>query len=59
MTTISETITKAKEVMMNNKMSFVTIWKVGKSFSFNFENKNVGFEVVEYGVKRKVIAIIK
>ena len=59
MNTILETIAKAKEVMTNNNLQFATIWKVGKSYSFNFENKNIGFQVIEYGVKRKVIAVIK
>ena len=59
MNNLTETITRAKEVMTANNMTFVTIWKTGKSFGFNFESKPLGFKSVEYGVKRQVIAIIK
>ena len=59
MNNLTETIEKAKEVMTANNMAFVTIWKTGKSFGFNFESKPVGFKTIEYGVKRQVVAVIK
>lgn len=58
MTNLNETIARAKEVMMANNMEFVTIWKTGKSYGFNFENKNVGYSEKEFGVKRIVVAVI-
>lgn len=58
MNNLTETIERAKEVMIANNMAFVTIWKTGKSFGFNFESKAVGFKTVEYGVKRQVVAVI-
>ena len=59
MENITETITKATEVMNANNMEFVTIWKTGKSFGFNFESKPVGFSYREFGVKRHVIQVIE
>lgn len=58
-TTKQQVIETAKEVMKANNMEFVTIWKVGKSFSFNFEKKEIGYSVTECGVKRSVIEVIK
>ncbi len=58
METLQEAISSAIRVKEANKMDFATIWKVGKSFSFNFENKNVGYSITEYGVKRTVLAIV-
>lgn len=58
MNNLNETITRAKEIMIANKMEFVTIWKTGKSYGFNFENKKVGYSVKENGIKRIVIAVI-
>jgi len=59
MTTVTETIAKARQVIKSTNMPFATIWKVGKSYSFNFENFQIGYSVKEYGVKRTVIAVIK
>jgi hypothetical protein len=59
MNTVTETIAKAQLVIKATNMPFATIWKVGKSYSFNFENVQIGYSVKEYGVKRTVIAIIK
>lgn len=58
MTTLNETIINAKKIMKANNLDFVTIWKTGKSYGFNFEKKEVGFSYKEYGVKRTVIEII-
>ena len=58
MTTLNEAIIDAKKVMIANNLPFATIWKTGKSYGFNFENKEVGFTSKEYGVKRTVIQII-
>jgi hypothetical protein len=58
MTTLIETITSAKKVMTSNNLPFATIWKTGKSYGFNFDKKDVGYSVNEYGVKRVVIKVI-
>lgn len=58
MTTLQEAIADAKKVKVSNNMEFATIWKTGKSFGFNFEKKEVGYSVKEFGVKRTVIAIV-
>ena len=58
MTTLNETITDAKKVMTANNLLFATIWKTGKSFGFNFDKKEVGHSVKEYGVKRTVVALV-
>lgn len=54
---LTQTIEKAIEVKNANRMDFVTIWKTGKSFGFNFEKQPVGYTVKEYGVTRKVVGI--
>ncbi|MCA6445449.1 MAG: hypothetical protein IM600_18625 [Bacteroidetes bacterium] len=59
MTTLNEAITDAKKIMIANNLTFATIWKTGKSYGFNFEKKEIGFSSKEYGVKRKVVAIVK
>jgi len=38
-------------------MPFVTVWKIGKLYGFNFEKYPVGYSVKEYGVKRTVVAV--
>lgn len=53
-----DAINEAKRVMEANNMTFVTIWKTGKSFGFNFDKKEIGYSVKEYGVKRTVIAVL-
>lgn len=58
MTTLQQATTDAIRVMKANNMPFVTIWKTGKSYGFNFEKKEIGFSVKEYGVKRIVINIV-
>ena len=58
MTTLNEAITDANKVKATNNMEFATIWLTGKSYGFNFDKKEVGYSVKEYGVKRTVIAIV-
>lgn len=59
MTTLNEAIEQAQKVMANNNLAFATIWKTGKSYGFNFENKAVGYSTKEFGVRRTVVAVIK
>jgi hypothetical protein len=59
MATLNEAIADAKKVMIANNLTFATIWKTGKSYSFNFEKKEVGFSIKEYGVKRTVVSICR
>lgn len=54
---LSETIQRAVEVKELNNLSFVTVWKTGKLFGFNFDKKPVGYESVEFGVKRIVVGV--
>lgn len=58
MTTLVEAIADAKKVMTANNLPFATIWKTGKSYGFNFDKKQVGYSVKEYGVKRTVVAVL-
>jgi hypothetical protein len=57
MENLQETIEKAKKVMLATNMPFVTVWKIGKLYGFNFEKYPVGYSVKEYGVKRTVVAV--
>ena len=57
MENLQETIEKAKKVMLATNMPFVTVWKTGKLYGFNFEKYPVGYSVKEYGVKRTVVAV--
>jgi hypothetical protein len=59
MTTLEEAMQDAKKVMAANNLPFATIWKTNKSYGFNFEPKEIGYSVKEYGVKRTVVDIIK
>jgi hypothetical protein len=58
MTTLQEAIKDAKKIMIANNIPFATIWKTGNSYGFNFDKKDVGFSVKEYGVKRTVVAVL-
>ena len=58
MTTLQQATTDAVRVMKANNMPFVTIWKTGKSFGFNFERQEIGYTKKEYGVKRIVINVV-
>ena len=58
MTTLNEAITDAKKVMTANNLPFVTIWKTGKSYGFNFDKKEIWFSVKEYGVERTVMCVL-
>ena len=57
MTNLNETIARAIQIKEQNNINFVTIWKTGKLFGFNFDNKPIGFTTKEYGIKRTVIGI--
>lgn len=54
---LKETIKRGIEVKDLNNLSFVTVWKTGKLFGFNFDNKPIGYETKEFGVKRKVVGV--
>lgn len=57
MNDLNECIAKAIEIKNLNNLPFVTIWKTGKLFGFNFDNKQKGYETKEFGVKRTVIGV--
>lgn len=57
MTNLQETIKRAIEIKNLNNLPFVTVWKTGELFGFNFDKQNVGYETKEFGVKRKVICV--
>ena len=48
----------ARKVMKRNGLAFATIWKIGESYSFNFDKKPLGYSMSDCGVNRTVIAII-
>lgn len=54
---LKEVIKKAIEIKKINNIGFVTIWKTGDLFGFNFDIKPVGYEYKEYGVKRTVVGV--
>jgi len=54
---IEETIKRAVEIKKLNHLPFVTIWKTGKLFGFNFEKQAVGYSTKEYGVTRTVVGV--
>lgn len=58
MSTLQEAIADAKIIKKRNNMPFATIWLTGKNYGFNFEQKEVGFSVKEFGVKRIVVAVV-
>lgn len=55
---LKETINRALEIKAINNLSFVTIWKTGELFGFNFDKKPVGYESKEFSLVRKVIAVL-
>jgi hypothetical protein len=62
MENLTQAIESAKKVMTANGLDFATIWetKTRKSvnYGFNFDKKEIGFSVKEYGVRRTVVNII-
>jgi hypothetical protein len=54
---LKETIERAKEIKKINNLPFVTIWKTGELFGFNFEKQSIGYSTKNYGVKRIVIGV--
>ena len=57
MSDLQETIKRAIEIKELNNLSFVTIWKTGESFGFNFDKKPIGFIHKDYGITREVIGV--
>ena len=56
---LNQEIEHAKKVKEANNMTFATIWLTGKkSFGFNFDPKPIGYTVYEFGIKRKVVAVV-
>lgn len=58
MENLQEVKIEALKVKKSNNMDFVTIWKTGKLFGFNFDKKEIGFFVKEFGVKRTVVSVL-
>ena len=54
---LKETIERAIEIKKLNNLSFVTIWKTGELFGFNFEKQYIGFSTKDYGIDRTVIGV--
>lgn len=54
---LNETIKEGIKIKKFHNLSFVTIWKVGRGFSFNFDKQEVGFSTKEFGVKRTVVGV--
>ena len=54
---LKETIARAVEIKNLNALPFVTIWKTGKLFGFNFDEKPIGYETKEYGINRVVVGV--
>lgn len=58
----SDTLEDAKKnaikIMRAYKIPYATIWKTGNMYGFNFDNKPVGFTIVDCGVKREVVEIV-
>ena len=57
MDNLIETIKRAVEIKELNNKSFVTIWKIGELYGFNFEKKSIGYSTKDYGIKRTVIGV--
>jgi len=56
-TDLHEVIDRALKIKELNNLPFVTIWKTGRLFGFNFDHKPKGFVTNDYGVKRVVIGV--
>ena len=54
---LKETIDRAVTIKELNNLPFVTVWKTGKLYGFNFDKKPIGFEIKENRIKRKVIGV--
>lgn len=54
---LQETIKRGIEIKELNNLPFVTIWKTGKLFGFNFDRKPIGYESKEFGVTRTVVGV--
>jgi hypothetical protein len=54
---LKDTIAQAIEIKELNNLPFVTIWKTGELYGFNFDKKPIGYSTEEFGVKRTVIGI--
>jgi hypothetical protein len=60
MTTLNQAIEQATEKLnSNSELTFVTIWKTGKSYGFNFENVSIGYSERDNGVTRKAVKRIE
>lgn len=54
---LNEIIKSAIQIKKLNGFEFVTIWKTGQLFGFNFDKKEIGFKTKEFGVTREVIGV--
>jgi hypothetical protein len=54
---LKETISRAIDIKNKNNLPFVTVWKTGKLYGFNFDLKPMGYETCIGGIKRKVIGV--
>lgn len=55
---LQETINSATKKMKSAGLDFVTIWRTGNSYGFNFDRKEIGYTETEYGVTRTVVDVI-
>jgi hypothetical protein len=53
------TIIDARKIMKKHNLPFATIWKIGESYGFNFENKPIGHIEKQDGIEMTVINIIR
>jgi|GEM_PF-1960976 len=56
-TYLQETIKHAIEIKELNNLDFVTVWKTGDSYGFNFDRQPVGYSTKEHDIKRTVIGV--
>lgn len=54
---LNQTISEAIKIKQLNNKDFVTIWKTGKLYAFNFDKQEIGYQTKDYGVKRTVIGV--
>ncbi len=57
MNDLKEVIRSAIQIKKLNNLSFVTIWKTGELFGFNFEKQPIGYEICKFKVKRTVVGV--
>jgi hypothetical protein len=56
---LQEEIFAATKKLKSSDLPFATIWKTGKLYGFNFDEKPLGYSIKEYGIRRTVVAILR